>query len=826
MKKIWFLFIILICNFSFSQKVMHGQVIDYDTTVPIAFVKISYNNKITTTNWEGKFSIEIKEDNKPIVFNYKGYFEKTHYLTVGAKSLLIKMVTDNSLKDQEIYSENQVNLIVKKVIESKSKNQPEKALKSYEYKNYEHLVVSANPDSISKKIDTILKKNLFGKTKIKLDSSNYKFKKLSEKQHLYQTEKVNLIQFNNKTIKETVLASRMAGFKKPLYEYLGLNLVSYSLYDNQIDILGVSVHNPISNYGRKLYVFKIIDTIKVNDRTAYRIYFQPKKLKSNRIRGLMYVDAENFAVCKSFFRIYGIVNINALYTFDYQKENAIWFPKKRKINVVKGNNADDINILGGTIKFNSGLEGTKKDASDQTYLTLESTPYDIKINKEVAFKNPKIKIDVPDASMTKPDNYWRNFEKDTLDKRKIRTYINLDSLSVAEKIEHKIILGKKIFNGYFPISIVDLDLRTLFKFNNYEGFRIGIGGTTNNKLSEKYKISGYFAYGFKDDKFKYGITPSYLLDKQTNTWISASYSDDLKEIGQIQFATENKRFRIYDPRPINISTFYNQRSYSAYIESKYFAKTDTYFGFSRNEIEPLFDYTFNLGSNSYKRFNATTVQFSLQWNPYSNYMQTTSGRLEIQKKFPKFSLQFTKSIPDLLGNDFNFSKIDLRIAHEIPYLSGQNTSFILQGGYAFGELPLTNLYSVAPNNLNKDSLLKRITFAGKNSFETMFFNEFFSSKYTTFQVKHTFNKVKLAYKIKPIISVVTRMAFGSMDYPERHVGFAYKTLEDGFFESGIEANSIFKGFGLTFFVRYGPNGLPKVEDNLALKLSYVLDLGF
>ena len=826
MKKIWILFIIVFCNFSFSQKLTKGQVIDYDTTVPIAFAKISYNNKTITTNWEGKFSIEIQDDNKPIIVNYKGYYEKTHYLTVGNKSLLIKMVNDNTLKEQEIYSENLVNLIVKKVIESKSKNQPERALKSYEYKNYEHLLVSANPDSISKKIDTILKKNLFGRTKIKLDSSNYKFKKLAEKQHLYQTEKVNLIQFNNKTIKETVIASRMAGFKKPLYEYLGLNLVSYSLYDNQIDILGVSVHNPISSYGRKLYIFKIVDTIKVNNRTAYRIYFQPKKLKSNRIRGLIYVDAETFALCKSFFRIYGIVNINALYTFNYQKENDIWFPEKRKITVVKGNNADDINILGGTIKFNSGLEGTQKDASDQTYLKLESTPYDIKINKEVSFKNPKIKIEVPDASMNKPDSYWRTFENDTLDKRKLRTYINLDSLSVAEKIEHKIILGKKIFNGFFPINIIDLDLRTLFKYNNYEGFRLGFGGTTNNKLSEKYKISGYVAYGFKDEKFKYGITPSYLIDKQTNTWISASYSDDLKEIGQIQFITENKRFKIYDPRPINISTFYNQKSYSAFIESKYFAKTDTYFGVSRNEIEPLFDYIFNLGDNSYKRFNATTVQFSLQWNPYSNYMQTTSGRLEIQKKFPKFSFQFTKSIPDLLGNDFNYSKIDVKISHEIAYLSGQNTSFILQGGYAFGEVPLTNLYSVAPNNLNKDSLLKRITFAGKNSFETMFFNEFFSSKYTTFQVKHTFDKVKLAYKIKPIISVVTRMAFGNLDYRERHVGFEYKTLENGFFESGIEANSIFKGFGLTFFVRYGPNGLPKFEDNLALKLSYVLDLGF
>jgi hypothetical protein len=50
----------------------------------------------------------------------------------------------------------------------------------------------------------------------------------------------------------------MAGFKKPLYEYLGLNLISYSLYENKLDILGVSINNPISKYGRKLYVFKII----------------------------------------------------------------------------------------------------------------------------------------------------------------------------------------------------------------------------------------------------------------------------------------------------------------------------------------------------------------------------------------------------------------------------------------------------------------------------------------------------------------------------------------------------------------------------------------
>ena len=112
-------------------------------------------------------------------------------------------------------------------------------------------------------------------------------------------------------------------------------------------------------------------------------------------------------------------------------------------------------------------------------------------------------------------------------------------------------------------------------------------------------------------------------------------------------------------------------------------------------------------------------------------------------------MQFTKSIANLMGDDFDFSKIDMRIVNEIPYLSGQNTSFILQGGIAIGDVPITHLYSVAPNNLNKDSMLKRITFAGKNSFETMYYNEFFSSKYVSFQTRHTFNKVKLGYKINP-----------------------------------------------------------------------------
>jgi hypothetical protein len=207
-------------------------------------------------------------------------------------------------------------------------------------------------------------------------------------------------------------------------------------------------------------------------------------------------------------------------------------------------------------------------------------------------------------------------------------------------------------------------------------------------------------------------------------------------------------------------------------------------------------------------------------------MQTPNGKIEYEKRFPRFTLQFTKTLPNYLGNDFNFGKIDARAEYEKKYLDGQKSEVLVQAGYGFGAIPITHLYNMMPNNLTNDILLRRLTIAGKNSFETMYFNEFFSSEYVMMQFKHGFRRVELFKKVKPSLVLVTRMVWGNMKNPERHLGIDYKTLDQGFFESGIELNQIYKGIGLTSFYRYGPNQLPRFEDNLAIKFSFVLDLGF
>jgi hypothetical protein len=822
----WSILCFLFSSSLIAQTNIHGQVIDFDSTVPIAFASITYNKTTLSADWEGKFNLTIEDAKLPIKINYQGYHEKIVYPIASQTSISVKLIPNLSSKQKEVYSEIEVNNIIKKVIENKKNNDPTKVLSSFQYKNYEYLQITANPDSISPKIDTIFKKRWLRKPLIKLDSTNYKFKKVVEKQHLYQTEKVNLIQFAHKKSKETILATRMAGFDRPLYEYLGLKLVSYSVYENPVEILEIPVQNPISNYGRRLYSYKLIDTVSIAGRKAFRIYFQPKKFNGNKLRGLLYIDTETYAISKAYYRIYGVVNIQATYTFKYIKEQQLWFPEKRFFKVQKGTNYDDINLLGGTLKFSSSLDfSNRKDATDQTYLYLESIPFDIEINKPIILSKPNVKIEVPITSLKKSGEFWTTYTKDTLDPRKIKTYTSIDSLSLSEKIEHKIFLGRKIMNGYFPVSVIDIDLRSIIKYNHYEGFRFGVGGVTNSQLSSRYKIAFYGAYGLKDTETKYGITPSYLTHKGSETWISASYSNEITEIAQTNFATDARRFKIYDPRPFNITTFYNNKNTSFFVESKIVPKTASYFALSNSKIQPLFDYKFVHNGISYTDYSITALQVGLQWNPFSNYMQTPFEKIEIEKRHPKFSIQYTQTLPKILGNDFEFSKIDFKTYYELPYLSGQKSSVLVQTGIAFGAVPITHLYSIQPNNLNQDSVLQRITFSGKNSFETMYFNEFFSNKYISLQLKHTFNKIQLAPKINPEFTVVTRMAFGSNNQSTQHLGITYNTMEKGFFESGVECNKLFKGFGLVAFYRYGPYQLANFEDNIALKISFLLDLG-
>jgi len=69
------------------------------------------------------------------------------------------------------------------------------------------------------------------------------------------------------------------------------------------------------------------------------------------------------------------------------------------------------------------------------------------------------------------------------------------------------------------------------------------------------------------------------------------------------------------------------------------------------------------------------------------------------------------------------------------------------------------------------------------------------------------------------------MAWGNLKKPEQQIGINYKTLDKGYFESGLEINQIYNGLGLSASFRYGPYQLEKFVDNLAVKLTFIFNLG-
>lgn len=833
------IFLFLFFTFSIlgnAQNPVSGIVRNAGTNKPLPFATLHLSNgKTIIIDVDGKFVIENTNGVATFTVSYTGFQTETVTLKSNQKFYSVKLTEKTQQLNELVIGGNPALDIIRNTIIYKDINNPQKKLNSFQYKTYNKLIITANPDSIRGKIDSIFTYEKIGARFQKLDSSDFKFKKIIQKQHLYQTEKVSQIQFNQKQgQKETVLATRMAGFKQPIYEYIGLKLQSYSVYDDKIELFETKYPNPIANDALNYYNYKILDTVFLGNRKAYMIHFKHKNQnRKSKLEGILYIDKISYAIAKSVYRSKGILDISAINSLTYYKEDDLWFSEKNTLKIVKGSNKGDVKILGETIKFapeeneeNENPEKQKKSASDFVYILSESKNFETEFNTPVKIKHQYVAIDINEDAISKNESYWTPFRKDSLDIRSMSTYSTLDSLVTKEGYEQKIKIGRKVINGLIPLGMVDLELRQLIKYNNYEGFRFGLGGITTDAFSKIIRLNGYGAYGLKDNGFKFSLGQSTRIGNFSNSWVGFSYTVDLQEIGSTIFDIDRKRFRLYDPRPFNLTTFYSHKTAKIFVETKILPKTESIWQLTQTYIDPKFDYTFLAGGNLYRNYNLTTASLSVQWNPFSDYMQTPSGRIESEKKYPKFTFQFSKTLPGILGNDLNFGKFDFRTEIEKKYLDGQKTSFLFQAGIAFGDVPITHLYSISPNTQDRDAILQRLNITGKNSFETMRFNEFFSSEYMALHFKHALRKVKLFKKVNPTTVLVTRAALGDAKNQNNHTGFTYKTLNDGYFESGLEFNNIYSGLGLSGFYRYGGNALPTFNDNIAVKLSFVLDLGF
>lgn len=340
--------------------------------------------------------------------------------------------------------------IIQKTIFYKPKNKPN----NFEYTVYNKLLITADKDLIEGHIDSIFVTKKNKKVLSKIDSTDFRFKKILSKQHLYQTEKISKFQYVDNVSKETILATRMAGFKEPIFEYFALQLQPTSVYDDKYSLVEKEYFSPISAKGVKKYNYTFLETVSLENRKVYKILFQPKrKTKTDKLEGVLYIDAEKFSIAKTELNVLGILNVKSNYDFHFNRELNNWFPVKTNLTIKKGNSKSPIKIFGETITF----EGTdsklnpegKKYTSDFVEIKSVSNYIEPRFNQNSKLKNRDIAIRINENAIAKKEDLWYTYFNDSTDVRSNATYVSLDSLVQKRKIENKIRIGRKVIKGFF-----------------------------------------------------------------------------------------------------------------------------------------------------------------------------------------------------------------------------------------------------------------------------------------------------------------------------------------------------------------------------------------
>ncbi|SCY27742.1 hypothetical protein SAMN05192588_2009 [Nonlabens sp. Hel1_33_55] len=705
---------------------------------------------------------------------------------------------------------NSETQLVNDIIKAEASNNPQLKFSQFEYESYENLKITGDPEAITGPG--------YKKTELR--------KTIKQTQVFYAEKTSNYIYSDQYGLKEQITAADMPGFNEPVYPIYNINFQSSSAYQSPYIIFDNKYINPVSMQGLNNYLYaKGADSL-INGREVVKLNFMPiKENNPAALEGQLFIDKETLAIARAVYTTTGDLNVQAIHNFEYQDELDIWFNTERFLSIKKEKDKKELELFGA--RFQVGIEKTdkKKTTNEDLYVFLKAINYNFTDNLKTEYGRRGLTKEVLDEAIKKPAEYWepyRTRSNNTDDE--FASYKNIDSVVVATNITKKLETLDKFKVGYYPVGFFDIDLKYLIKYNNYEAFRLGIGGTTNEKLSEHYRLGGYVAYGTKDRKLKYNVNAGYRLNKEKNTWLNVYHTDDINEFAAESFLTDARVYSLFEPRLVNIPTFYLYREYGLSLQERLVPSVISEVSLSRKRIDQTTPYIFQLGDTSYSDYVLTELKLGVRWSPYSEFMRTPNGYEESIKGFPVLSAQLTKGFSDVIDSDFNYVKVSAKASYTRLHSNKSSTEFSLEGHYASGEVPLTHLFHAYPNAPNKDRVLQRFSVAGRRSFETMYFNEFFSDKIAVGQVKHEFAPFIIAPYLQPELVLITRYALGDLDDQQQHLNIEFDTLDKGYLESGFELNKLIYGFGLSAAYRYGAYHLPQFEDNLSIKFTFYLEL--
>lgn len=765
------------------------------------------NIELGKTNSKGIFVVPAGVNQ--IRLFYEGYNEKKLY--AYGRDLVVQLdpITVQLSSTEITNDDSEARKIIREVIQNRKKNSITN-LKSYEYKSYSKFLVTANKDSMPY---IFFPKN-------EEDSSYNDVRRLLDKSHLMLGERAMDHKYSSEFgDKNVVKATRISGTKIPLYEFVAMQPISHNFDEDKIDFFFREFINPVSNSGLNEYRYRISDEENYEGKEIIVISFFPQKRipSKQQIKGNVWIDKKNKAMARFYAENLSDTNVAEL-EMDWTNYQDYWFPKQQRFRMDGGAisypSVKDTLLEDGTIR----LDTIKK--KERVWLHLTTSFKDVISPKEFEakeFRGYTNEIDL--NSMDNSEATLEEYRDDELTETEMNTYVKIDSIGEKYNMDRNIRLLRIIGSGgKYSMGKFDVDLTKLFNYNDYEGFRIGLGGNTNYKLNDDFSLNGYVAYGFRDEKFKFGGGVDWFVNKPYSGKIFANYAQDVEASGRNPIPLQNNYLKFINGNLTNIYNdyFYSYRKAQLGYQQDLFQNITFSISGIYNEKTAEFKYQY-LNNRPDEKFLSFDTELALRWAPKDQNVRTPFGKVTISSGLPVFYLTITQGW-NVFNADYTPTKLDFTYLDKYQTFLGQ-TDVQVRTGAVFGETPIFNLFEGMGNAKRGDQIFKHFGVSGLNNFETMLPGEFYSDRYFMFNLSHKIAGFKFM-KREVFPEFIYRGLIGDLKNPGDHGNISFQTPNKYYQEAGLEFNQLIYGiFGIGTYYRFGTYAHDSFDQNFFLKLT-------
>lgn len=775
---------------------------------PISFANILFKGSTqgTITNENGRFYLESDENWETLSVSFIGYETVNLQLTkrVNYELKIILNEIAESLGEIVLISGKQPKKnnpaidILRKIWENKRKNGLSK-FNQYQYDKYEKVEFDLNTIDSS-----LIKSKLFRGMEFifnEVDTS-----RVTGKTYLpmFLNEAVSKVYGDNVLgkEKEELKGNKNSGFSEnqTIIDFVDDLYSDYNVYDNYLKFFDKSFVSPLSKTGINTYNYVLSDSSFIDNKWCYNIIYYPRRKNELTFKGDFWVADSTYAVKE--------INMQATKSANINWVKEIYIEQEFEV-------LNDSLFLIKRDYFMSDFAFNKKEQSRGIYgkRTTLYDNYEFDIKKEEKFYDEEV-FSYNSDLYNQDDAFWEQHRLEELNKDEQGVYKMLDTLKTVKKFKRLYNFGSILSSGYVEFTDLNLDYGPIFStfgFNEVEGVRIRVGGRTYFGRNDIWRLEGFTAYGFKDDKFKYGISGKWLLDKKSRLIISGGNRRDVEQIGASLTTSTDVLGRSLASSSV-VGTSANDKLTNINLSTLTI------------EMEPWKNVVFRLGGN-FRTLESASPTFSLDYFDENSETGTSSEVKQYETTFslsyfPKrkmtgygveryeanddFARIFTKlSFGDknILNSDFDYTKVQLSYMQPWQIGGFGRLNSTIEVGKTYGEVPL-GLLSVVPGNQSYFSIY--------NTFSQLDFYEFVTDTYSSLHLEHNFNgrlfsRIPVLRKLNLREIIGFRGVWGEVSDENKALnasGLIYQAPTDKvYYEYSLGIGNIFKIFRLDFNFR-------------------------